>query len=72
MDRIKNKFNFREIQILSLLFSESENLQIAESLPPLLMERAGKRRIKQAFSIIFYSPHPNLSRWRGIVVLRAE
>jgi hypothetical protein len=44
--RIKNKFNFREIQALSLLFSESENLQIAGSL--------------------------SFSRWRGIVVLRAD
>jgi hypothetical protein len=44
---------------------------MAESMLPLLMERAGVRRIKQIFSF-FDSPHPTLSRWRGIVVLRAE
>jgi len=57
----------------------SANPKIPESLPPLLMERVGVRRIKQAFSF-FDSPHPTpstllragLSGWRGIVVLRTE
>jgi hypothetical protein len=31
----------------------------------------GERKIKRAFSI-FDSPHPTLSRWRGVVVLRAD
>jgi hypothetical protein len=39
--------------------------RIAESTPPLLMERAGERRNKQAKSH-FDSPHPTLSRWRGM------
>ncbi len=33
---------------------------------PLLLERAGERRIK---STGYTPPHPTLSRWRGIVVL---
>jgi len=42
-----------------------KNPKIAESLPPLLMERAGERRIKQQAFID--SPHPTLSRWRGML-----
>ena len=48
------------------LFSQSKNPQMAESILPLLMKRAGERRIKQAFSFID-PPHPTLSRWRGII-----
>jgi hypothetical protein len=36
------------------------------------MERAEERRNKQAFSFLLIPPHPTLSRWKGIAVLRAE
>jgi hypothetical protein len=44
---------------LSKLIGNYSSSQIAESLPPLLMERAGERRIKQTkMHFLISSPYP--------------